>query len=377
MLPVVVNMAHEAKPHLPGVVLMLLAVRAGLQYAATADRRTWYAMCVLCGLAVGSVLTAWPSLVLIPLAVLAVRQPWLHRVRDLLHGLYLAALVYAAGNPYVIGHLLAGRDVLSSNLGNTRAMFTAGFSSDGLGNAWSLIVMSMGTPIAWAAVVCLPAMPVLYVARRLRGTGSPRPRWGLLLVPAGLAAAQFVYFAGGQRAEYARFSLFVDAALLLVVLAAFGQALVAGGRAGTMARIAVVLCFVLTALTSVPYLKAFVADSGPHGSRGQAALMAARYAQRGASSLALQREPAPFCAPPVDLFAWKLVLLPKGAGPTDHGGCDLLLAQAEGFPLWYDVPRGYDWGQTDLWLLAPPGRMQWADKPFYWLVRTEFSSPGR
>ena len=38
-MPVVVNMAHEAKPHLPGAVLVLLAVLAAARFAETGSRR--------------------------------------------------------------------------------------------------------------------------------------------------------------------------------------------------------------------------------------------------------------------------------------------------------------------------------------------------
>ncbi|MCH7885664.1 MAG: cardiolipin synthase [Planctomycetes bacterium] len=77
-MPVVVCMAHEGKPHLPGAVLMLLAVlfamrhlersttqRAGLNPGETPTRDRWI-MCVCCGAAFGTVLSTWPIFVLIP-----------------------------------------------------------------------------------------------------------------------------------------------------------------------------------------------------------------------------------------------------------------------------------------------------------------------
>ncbi len=100
LMPVVVCMAHEGKPHLPGAVLMLLAVlfamrqlnraagfslrddtvgegpssddtshgvaqRSSLQQPAA--RFDWWIMCVCCGAALGMVLNTWPIFVLIPL----------------------------------------------------------------------------------------------------------------------------------------------------------------------------------------------------------------------------------------------------------------------------------------------------------------------
>jgi len=110
LMPVVICMAHEGKPHLPGAVLMLMAVHlamrclsfraAGLSLGggSTVDAETvsddgprrrqqagfarttgqdallrpfhgrdWWLMCICCGAASGMVLSAWPILVLIPL----------------------------------------------------------------------------------------------------------------------------------------------------------------------------------------------------------------------------------------------------------------------------------------------------------------------
>ncbi|MCH7994178.1 MAG: glycosyltransferase family 39 protein, partial [Planctomycetes bacterium] len=101
LMPVVVCMAHEGKPHLPGAVLMLAAVlfamrhlsahatasalpraagfspRDGSDARGAADvsprrqepsvQRDWWLMCVCCGAALGMVLSSWPIFVLIPL----------------------------------------------------------------------------------------------------------------------------------------------------------------------------------------------------------------------------------------------------------------------------------------------------------------------
>ena len=52
-MPVVVNAAHEAKPHLPGAVLMLLAVLSATNYVRTGRRRYWLGAGALCGAAFG------------------------------------------------------------------------------------------------------------------------------------------------------------------------------------------------------------------------------------------------------------------------------------------------------------------------------------
>ena len=106
LMPVVVCMAHEGKPHLPGAVLMLMAVLFGMRHlsraagfsgrdssegkGATKDlsattlsasrrlkpvaqgkggERDFWVMCVCCGASLGMVLSSWPIFVLIPLVV--------------------------------------------------------------------------------------------------------------------------------------------------------------------------------------------------------------------------------------------------------------------------------------------------------------------
>ncbi len=90
LMPVVICMSHEGKPHLPGAVLMLLAVLFAMRHLAarvtapgepsqdstgTDDSssggargdRNWWLMCICCGAALGMVLSSLPIFVLIPL----------------------------------------------------------------------------------------------------------------------------------------------------------------------------------------------------------------------------------------------------------------------------------------------------------------------
>jgi len=80
-MPVVVNMAHEAKPHLAGAVLVLLAVLAASDYVTTGRRRSWLAAGALCGAAFGMVLSALPVFAILPLMVLLRRgTSWRDRI---------------------------------------------------------------------------------------------------------------------------------------------------------------------------------------------------------------------------------------------------------------------------------------------------------
>ena len=58
LMPVVINGAHEVKPHLAGAVLVLLCALAALKYVRTGESKWWVIAGVLSGLAFGMVLTA-------------------------------------------------------------------------------------------------------------------------------------------------------------------------------------------------------------------------------------------------------------------------------------------------------------------------------
>src|SRR5262249_45070848 len=53
LMPVVVNMAHEAKPHLPAAVLILLAIIAATKFIETGSKRYWALAGALAGAAAG------------------------------------------------------------------------------------------------------------------------------------------------------------------------------------------------------------------------------------------------------------------------------------------------------------------------------------
>src|SRR5438046_7371686 len=120
-MPVVINMAHEAKPHLPGAVLILLALIAAVRYIETASRRWALGAGALCGSAFGMVLTGALSFILLPvMCYLRWRSRWRLRVVlvDFVLALALGFGLYTVTNPFVIFHLLGDRTILLSNLGN-------------------------------------------------------------------------------------------------------------------------------------------------------------------------------------------------------------------------------------------------------------------
>ncbi|MCH7719794.1 MAG: glycosyltransferase family 39 protein [Planctomycetes bacterium] len=217
LMPVVVCMSHEGKPHLPGAVLMLLAVwlamrciegarsagdthpATGMLARATTGRRAWWLLSVICGAAVGMVLSSAPILILIPLVAVLRRAPGKTsrpkptRVAvDSLVGLAVACGMYAATNPYLPINLLFNRPVLASSFGNSLAMYELGRAGEGLRRMLELTVEGATLPIVGLGL----AAAVVAVGRRLSAS------WPLM-VAAGLAtrvAAFFVFCTMGVAA---------------------------------------------------------------------------------------------------------------------------------------------------------------------------------
>src|SRR5208282_2681397 len=73
-MPVVLDLAHEAKPHLAGAVLLMLAVLAAIKYVDEGKRRWWIVASILCGAAGGMILSDLVGLIVIPAMVLVRRD---------------------------------------------------------------------------------------------------------------------------------------------------------------------------------------------------------------------------------------------------------------------------------------------------------------
>jgi hypothetical protein len=92
---------------------------------------------------------------------------------------------------------------------------------------------------------------------------------------------------------------------------------------------------------------------------------------RGARTLGVRAEPAPYCLPPVDVTGWKIVLLAGDGGvPAGAAAPDVVVTPVDAIGrggVIFDTPyrsvfvRGkWPWLKT---------RISWADKPFELLVR--------
>lgn len=359
-MPVVINMAHEAKPHLPGAVLQLLAVAAAIRYAETGRSKWWLATGILCGAAFGMVLSAWPVFVVLPLMTVLRRGAWLYRAVLALGGVLVGVAVYLLTNPYIVINLFVNRDVLRSNFGNSLAMYEIGRWPEGVLNAARLV--AEGASVAVASVGFLAAISVAvshasnkWRARKdvaepsARRSLSPTGKAGLLVAaPALLILLQFVALAAGKPGEYGRFAVFPDVALGIAAVVAISRLL----EPRALQVGALVILLLLTAIPGHYYLAGFRADSGPDSSRVRWARYLENLSRAGMESLAMYAEPAPYSLPPVDLFSWRLLLLPDGyVYEPGNPPADVLV-------------RAID---------DPYAKISWANKPFvFWIRRALF-----
>jgi len=388
-IPVVVNAAHEAKPHLAGVVLILLAILFADGYGRTARRRWGITAAVLCGAAMGVVLSAWPIIFILPVVAWWGGGDKRRKVILSLFFVGLAGLVYFLTNPYVLINLVVNRPLLWSNLANTRRMFSVGPLGLSLQNAMGLIVegASFLLVVIAAAGIVSGLLRLIYcfsvgenaigeegqsVAEntlrfRMRQSLLTNYRMLVLLaIPALIVLVQFVVFAAGQEASYGRFALLVDVSLAIVaVLTVHVRVQRWGWRVVTF-----LLLVLFTAGAGFDYLAGFIEDASGETSRLEAAVKL-KELENNYDSMALWREPAPYSLPAVNLFDWELKLLPRNYRiDAAHQPADVLVQYGDDeqrddvlqYPGYRLVPTR---GETESYGAA----ISWANKSFRVYVR--------
>jgi hypothetical protein len=369
-MPAVINAAHEAKPHLPGVVLTLLAVLAAMRCLDKYDRKWWILSCVLCGEAAGMVMAAWPVLaVLIVLALLA-PQPKVARFAKSEVGIVIALLTYFVTNPYVLVNLFRNRELLWNNLRNTRAMFHVGPMPEAVSNALWLIGEGTSAVLALAGLAGIVALAIRdWRVIKTRPPVGPRfvAHW-LLAAPAFLVLLQFIIFAHGQGGEYARFALLVDVTLCIAAVVALDTFT----RYWKLRTICQAVLLLATAVPGAAYSWAFARDCLPDTTRMRQAEYLDDLRDKGLRTMVVDREPGPYCLPPVNLFEWRIRLLPRGRGDDDlPGDADVFVGVVDRVERPSRLPPGYACAppQHSVWLGTT--EMSWADKPFVCIVRTD------
>lgn len=199
-MPIVVIQAHEAKPHLPGTVLILLTILAAHRY--TRDGRLIYAVIAggLCGAAVGMVLSAWPVAVVLPIAILLTKATPRQRGAHLLAAGGKAAAVFIATNPYLLINLFINRPLLKSHFENSAAFYDVGDPIGSLIHAARLVMDGASPAVAVAGLIVV----VIWMMRYGKGISTPHQRMAsLLLAPATIVAMQFIAVAAHQPADFA------------------------------------------------------------------------------------------------------------------------------------------------------------------------------
>jgi hypothetical protein len=364
LMPIVINGAHEAKPHLAGAVLILLTALAATNHLETGARRWWMVAGVTAGLAVGMVLSS--LIVFLVLLLMAVLRPlsWGRRAGIATGAGAIAVAVYCVTNPFVPINLVRDPAVVRENLsalGKAKALVGQSSGIAAIPNAHRLIVDGASVVGGVFGVI---GILIAAVNRRWWGAHrQARPVAILLGVPAAIVLVQFAVLAGGKPGEFGRFAILPDVALvLLAVVLAFSTRLARWWPGPLFATLAL-----LVGLQGTSYLAGFRADTR-HGqtSRDLAAARLEELWNRGARTLGVRADPAPYNLPPVDLARWKILLLPPD-GTVSEGDAwpDVTVFPVDdlepsgpvaGTPYVRSTLLGNrPWGRT---------RISWADKPF-------------
>ena len=329
-MPVVVNMSHEAKPHLPGAILMLLTVSMAEIYVRTGRPRWAILAGAVAGAAMGTVVSSLLAFSILPVMVLLRREAGRQGMLLTLQAIGAGIIVYFITNPYVAINLISNRAVLRSNLGNTTNMYHVGGWIGGIQNAVALLAEGASPGVLLGGIIAIAAMvsrsgnsKVLTALTTATHPANKHTIPLLLAAPAGLQCIQFMALAAGKPGEYGRFAIFLDVTLLMLAMNGLDRL----SRAfADRRRVSVLVGMALMGSIGIfgaRYLIGFVRDCQPLTSRLLAAQRMRSELESGARSIALWAEPAPYSFPPVDLFQYRLLLVPPDArfslsnGPAD------------------------------------------------------------
>ncbi len=394
VMPVVVNMAHEAKPHLPAAVLMLLAIMAAVKLVET-GRLRWVCMTgALCGAALSMVLSALaifsvPVLgcLLMPVESRSGVRPipalkkLTHRMMQAMDAVTLGVLTYLVTTWYLPANLLSNRAVLESNFGNSLAMYEIARLGEGCLNAVRLIREGTSTLLALAgaggALLLFYRTLSAYFRKNathaVNKSGMNKTGW-ILAAPAILIMIQFAALAAGKPGEYGRFAVFPDIVLGVAAIVALHKLVV-------QHRLKIATAVVLIGTTAIPgirYLRGFIRDSGPAASRMTTAGMIDELHDSGLDTLGVIAEPAPYVMPPIDLFQWKLLLIDPLTKVEQRDALADVVLNADvsrgmlGAPvdLYTDWPRSLSIKREDVYNI-----ISWADRRFdLWVLKEKAPS---
>ncbi|HEV7298599.1 MAG TPA: hypothetical protein VGN72_04480 [Tepidisphaeraceae bacterium] len=367
-MPVVVNMAHEGKPHLAGAVLLLWTSLAAAAYVRNGSSRRAIAAGALWGAATGMVLLSLPGIVILLLMIALRPQSLMRRVGHLVLALGAGALVYGISNPYVVMNAMQGSSVLSSNMTAHGNFYQVGQVVRGLFNGIDLL--AEGSSLAVAVIGGIAA--VVGVLRMARTPGAavdfPRKALAILLAaPALLVLAQFVLLGAGKPGEYGRFAILPCVALLIAALGGLRNWI----KLPRTRRIAGIALVAWVVAAGAIYIKNFARDTGRSDTRTEAARTLEMWADRGRTRMAIFDEPAPYSMPPVDLFCWVLLLQPVDRPvPPAVAEFDAIVKAVDRLN---EPPTEFVSWSPDAAIQLLPSRISWANKPIDLFVPSNVS----
>jgi hypothetical protein len=327
ILPVVMNSAREAKPHLAGVAMVLLAVCFATKFVERRQLRFLVLASIAAGCAPAMVLSMVWSIAILPVMVLlswhgpparaeenhamafffkSMCRAWrlcLHEpMPRLLISVTIAGLTYTLTNPFVIFNALFNRAAISSNLGNSTAMYGVGDLPRAVLDA--TIILSHGiTPIV---LIASALAATLLVFRKIKpravgcacaGSGVPLQ---LIALPTLLAGLTFVALAAHKPVEYARFGILLGAVGVLLIGAMIEQR-----RRPKFSNRDVMLAIALWSAIWIVVGSAILNEF-----RSQAATRAAQLREVN-KPLAVFYPPAPWSLIPTNLFDKPITLYPR------------------------------------------------------------------
>lgn len=413
-MPVVVNMAHEAKPHLAGAVLGMIACGCAMRYVTKPNLKDAVLTGLFCGLSMGMVLTGGLSFILLPaMFVLSSRsrrdkqvdavvrdkgvkhlrrweassgqwqedgrsdlehlqdylekniyipyRPWTARIGHMLIGLMLAGVIYCLTNPYVPINYFRDKSLLLGNLQNSAAFYTVMDSVDPFDKAVMAFLLGTGMITGVLGLLGLYIPFINLLSRWQSRRQTPEPTLGQLVRVNFLLAIlcitglfPFALFAGGQTTEYARL-----AALPFAMMAVLACMILARIRFGGLRKVLCVLTVALLGIITASYEWSYIADRPLHNSRIEAA---DQLAQLDGQVVGVWVEPAPFSMPPMDLFKRYIYLLPPNWNPKHaRESVDLLVVLPERLD-----PELNTVGWKSATYLHP---LSWANRTVQWYSR--------
>ncbi len=358
LMPITINGAHEAKPHLPAAVLMTFALLSALRYMDRPSTRSLMLLGAMCGLSFGMVLSGWVVFLVLPTVAWLRHERWAERVSIVAAGGGVGVLVYALTNPYVVINALTNRSLLAENLSNTAAMF--GLADPGLGlfRTASVVAEGMSPLLATAAIA---AVVIMVASRQWRATT-------VALVPTLAVLLNMVLVGAGKPGEFGRFALFADTVLVVMVAAAGVQL---WWRAKQIVVAGLVVCAVGVMADGLRYERGFIRESLGYHTRAAAAAWLAQYLEAGGpTSIGVLADPAPYLTPPLDFAACDVIAIPRAKPDTPPATLPGLLIYTGDYsapPLgtwWerlYRPVRRFPATPPRFW--TRPTTISWADKP--------------